>query len=752
MNLIKRATVWLLAVVTVLGMIPQTVFAKEKAESSLAYEIEQKVNKEKTEATISLKFTETEAIQLEKVTLPDGTEKTEDLAVITHVVSENGKYEFKADYFLDGAEKEETITVEVTELEEKDNITSVENNSNLLQADGNTYEVSTAEELTTAIGQIESSQETEVTIVLKKDIARTLKFAGVAGKHITLKSKEGQNYSIELAKEIVGDLTLDNIRIYNGKNYYIYANGHRFETTANFYSTSSEKDFSILYGGGSPGNDVTGGTNLILRGNVRFGRVYDGGHDSNVTGDTHILIDDKRTQGSVHGGGHAENTQNGKVFGNTNYSPKDFENGDATYNAGIGSLNGCGYKDVVRGTVSIYVGKGAYVSGIYAAGGMSQAVDGAGSGANAVEVSNVNNEEYAVHVIYENDEVYDNVNKNKYHSLTIGSYNEDGAVSSTVNGDVLVEMRSGYFDSIIIDGGDEDWQRGLSLNGNSEIIVTGGRVRDIIGDARHWNNKGYTDSVTFKGCKQCEVGQMKVMGNIRMIEAAELLVDYSKFYEQSDKVPFVNCDNLSITEGSRLTTRDAETQLKENVDMQNGTWNAKGKLWVYEKMTSADSHILFEKDYSIGHNHVYDSAITDFACFDSQNDTFVSLNPAKGTYGNFVGNVTLNNSDMTFMCPTDVWGNWKGGNSVIKVPAVTKNYDGTENGADIALNIQNVVSEAATITMVDPDNYQELKEPQLGDNYVVGLKAEGDNPIESTFILGNESALGKGYYLKRVND
>lgn len=54
--------------------------------------------------------------------------------------------------------------------------------------------------------------------------------------------------------------------------------------------------------------------------------------------------------------------------------------------------------------------------------------------------------------------------------------------------------------------------------------------------------------------------------------------------------------------------------------------------------------------------------------------------------------------------------------------------------------------------MVDPDNYQELKEPQLGDNYVVGLKAEGDNPIESTFILGNESALGKGYYLKRVND
>ena len=83
MNLIKRVPVWLFALVMVLGLIPQTAFAEEKAASPLKYEIEKKVNEDKTEATISLEFTETETVRLEKVTLPDGTEKTEDLSVIT---------------------------------------------------------------------------------------------------------------------------------------------------------------------------------------------------------------------------------------------------------------------------------------------------------------------------------------------------------------------------------------------------------------------------------------------------------------------------------------------------------------------------------------------------------------------------------------------------------------------------------------------------------------------------------------------
>ena len=69
-------------------------------------------------------------------------------------------------------------------------------------ADGtseNTYEVSTSEELSTALTNIEASADTEATIVLKANLnapvtaggSYTTTF-GVDGKHITVKSDEGE--------------------------------------------------------------------------------------------------------------------------------------------------------------------------------------------------------------------------------------------------------------------------------------------------------------------------------------------------------------------------------------------------------------------------------------------------------------------------------------------------------------------------------------------------------------------------------
>ncbi|WP_366934147.1 hypothetical protein, partial [Anaerofustis sp.] len=133
MNLIKRLMVYLLIPAMVLSMIPQTVFAQEKVTSLLKYEVTQEMNEDKTEVTISLKVTDTENIQLEKATLPDGTEKTEDLSVVTYNVSENGKYDFKVNYVMDGTQQEETIPVEVSGLKEKDKLNTNENNANILQ-------------------------------------------------------------------------------------------------------------------------------------------------------------------------------------------------------------------------------------------------------------------------------------------------------------------------------------------------------------------------------------------------------------------------------------------------------------------------------------------------------------------------------------------------------------------------------------------------------------------------------------------
>ena len=142
MNLTKRITAWFLTLVMVLGLIPQTMFAQEIATSPLQYEATQEMNEDKTEATISIKFTETETIQLEKVTLSDGTEKVEDLSEVTYTVSENGKYDFKVNYVMEGTPQEETISVEVSGLEEK--IKELVTNQNIeldvdIQLKGATY-------------------------------------------------------------------------------------------------------------------------------------------------------------------------------------------------------------------------------------------------------------------------------------------------------------------------------------------------------------------------------------------------------------------------------------------------------------------------------------------------------------------------------------------------------------------------------------------------------------------------------------
>ena len=134
MSLTKRVTVWFLTLVMILCLIPQTVFAEESTTSSPQYEIFQEINEKKIEARISLKFVETKTIQLKKIKMPDGTEKTEDLSIVNYTVSENGVYNFKVIYSLGGVSQEESINVEVTKLKH----TSDKCNENKLQKNKST--------------------------------------------------------------------------------------------------------------------------------------------------------------------------------------------------------------------------------------------------------------------------------------------------------------------------------------------------------------------------------------------------------------------------------------------------------------------------------------------------------------------------------------------------------------------------------------------------------------------------------------
>ena len=122
-------------------------------------------------------------------------------------------------------------------------------------ADGtseNTYEVSTAEELSTELTNIAASTEDEATIVLKADITLSndatsgyISFFGANGKHITVKSDEGEMKKLSFLSYgvLTGDCTFDNVDV-TGRR--LFCNGYRTIFTENGQIHLSE----TLYGGG----------------------------------------------------------------------------------------------------------------------------------------------------------------------------------------------------------------------------------------------------------------------------------------------------------------------------------------------------------------------------------------------------------------------------------------------------------------------------------------------------------------------
>lgn len=161
------------------------------------------------------------------------------------------------------------------------------------------------------------------------------------------------------------------------------------------------------------------------------------------------------------------------------------------------------------------------------------------------------------------------------------------------------------------------------------------------------------------------------------------------------------------------------------------TWHAKGFLWVYEQTKSKDSYLYFDDFFALGYNHDSDSDPTLYTAWDSQNDELVALK--SGYSGRIYGNANLNRSDVTFLCPTTVSGNWTGENSNLQlpVPASGVNYPGDS----IPLLISGLSTGTTTVNTVDPVDWQTLKKPNLGDNYILSKK-NTDAPAQDVFVLG----------------
>ena len=556
--------------------------------------------------------------------------------------------------------------------------------------------------------------------------------------------------------------------------------------------------YSWVYGGGCNSN-VSGSTYILVDDkNTSTGNLTGGGESNNtdptaapvgtVGGDTHVTIQ-KGYSGYLVGGGRNHGDQslkeNARVYGDTYVTAGEADatelqawigtamasvagsfsstvknthflvlNGVCSYKSdddifhglGSGEIYGAGMLDIVRGTTNVEVradnAVGSRIVDVYG-GHYADATTLTGE----VSIRNEDDEPYAVHIIY------DNVPENEYiyepdHECDIYAL---GKVTPTipVNGNVLVEVKHGNLRQVVLDSYNND----CTINGDATVRITGGRVARFEGNAAHATT-GTKNTAIYDGCgteaAPQETGYLYNFEQVTLKNGAQVSVDADPtLFPALSTVqnPFYSVNNLDITENSALTTRNSNTLIKKNVTMDHGTWHAKGFLWVYEQTKSKDSRLYFDNFFVLAQNHKSDSDPTLYTAWDSQNDELVALK--SGYSGRIYGNANLNRSDVTFLCPTTVSGNWTSGNSILRLPTVATgaNYPTVL----IPLEISGLSTGTTTVNTVDPTNWQTLKKPALGDNYILSKK-NADSPAQDVFVLGNADAVGDGWFLKRMAD
>ena len=178
--------------------------------------------------------------------------------------------------------------------------------------------------------------------------------------------------------------------------------------------------------------------------------------------------------------------------------------------------------------------------------------------------------------------------------------------------------------------------------------------------------------------------------------------------------------SLTVDEGSILKTDDLDDmELSGNV-VVNGTWE---QLFINSSRAAA-----------------YDVTIVGTMTV--------------GTSGKYIGHGSTHVAGdvsscgmMALMKPSEFGGNYAGTNAELRLPAVVTNY----TAADIPLKIGGLSTGTTTVNTVDPADWQTLKKPALGDNYILSKK-NTDSPAQDVFVLGNADAVGDGWFLKRMAD
>ena len=670
-------------------------------------------------------------------------------------------------------------------------------------ASENTYEVSTDEELSTALTKIAASTENEATIVLKADLnapvtaggSYTTTF-GVDNKHITVKSDEGgmKKLSFPWYGVLTGDCTFDNVNVTGSR---LFCNGYRTIFTENGQIHLSE----TLYGGGY--KTTVDSTYVVIAASGYINPssssglhdVIGGSYQGSVEGDTYLEITgDIQMQGGNHlnpgcmkgdgSSGDGTGVPNVYVGGNATLI---YDNKNSTASPSIEGTYGCEMKgdvtldvragcvagivgteepleeSIIRGNLHIIAGNPAYenTDRVLRLGG-NWPIVGAGNSfatypgveGNYTVDGNITIDTYenvwawdkgTDPNSYDLPDIYGALRGNVGGNITINAHgshvqNIFGASDSVVQGSVTVnatdvELKNSYYDTEYDEGYLFGlWERGIPATAKGPVTVTvnGGDVGLVM----------VTDQTTAPAGSSINVtGKPKIRSGIRGTQASSYSTDFpvANVYACETTIPFIKgMSQVNITDNSSVTVHTMTNNAGLMVEEGSTLTTDNGQVWIW-------GDTVINGTWEQLHSQT-----------DNYNDIFVNGTTQIGSNGHLINHGTSNLSGavtndgvMALMGWALLQDNYTADNGELRLPAVAPgaNYDtGT-----IPVQIKGLSTGTTTVNTVDPADWQTLKKPALGDNYILSKK-NTDSPAQDVFVLGNADAVEDGWFLKRMAD
>ena len=346
---------------------------------------------------------------------------------------------------------------------------------------------------------------------------------------------------------------------------------------------------------------------------------------------------------------------------------------------------------------------------------------------------------------YDLPEIYGALRGNVGGNITINAHgshvqNIFGASDSVVQGSVTVnatdvELKNSEYDTEYDEGYIFGlWQRvdPATANGPVTVTVNGGDVGLVMA----------TDQTTVPAGSSINItGKPKIRTGIRGTQASSYSTEFpvANVYACEATIPFIKgMSQVNITNNSAVTAHIMTSNAGLMVEEGSTLTTDNGQVWIW-------GDTVINGTWEQLHSQT-----------DNYNDIFVNGTTQIGSNGHLINHGTsnlsgavTNNGVMALMGPAYLQNDYTATNGELRLLTIAPgaNYDtGT-----IPVQIKGLSTGTTTVNTVDPADWQTLKKPALGDNYILSKK-NTDSPAQDVFVLGNADAVADAWFLKRMAD